>query len=184
VLGHDGSAIDDQIEGLSKYLVDLLGVAIEAFIGFCNARGDDGVPQLCHQGQGDGISRDPDTNGLLVCQHDLGHQLGGLQDKGIRARDRGSHNARGVIGDMGIVADVLKVCADDAEALILAVFLKVMNPFYGVFLIEIAPKAIDSIGGIGDNPAFPENLHHLADEPWLRIFLIYFDNHGSVPPFK
>jgi len=78
VFGHNGSAIDDQIEGLAKHLVDLLGVAIEAFIGFNNAGGDDGVLQLSHQGQGDSIIRDPDTDGLLVCQHDLGHQLGGL----------------------------------------------------------------------------------------------------------
>ncbi len=84
---HDGAAVNDQIEGLAKHLVDLLWVAIEAFIGLYNAGGDDGVLQLPHQGERDIIIRDPDTDGLLVCQHDLGHQFGRLQDEGIRTRD-------------------------------------------------------------------------------------------------
>ena len=76
---------------------------------------------------------------------------------------------------MGIVADVLEICADDAEALILTVFLEVMNSFYGILLIQIAAQAIDGIGGIGNNPSLSENLRLLVDEPRLRIFLIDFE---------
>ncbi len=66
---------------------------------------------------------------------------------------------------MGIVADVLEVCADDAETLILAEFPEAMNPFYGVLLIQIAAQAIDGIGGIGNHPSFLENFDNLTDEP-------------------
>jgi hypothetical protein len=85
---------------------------------------------------------------------------------------------------MGIIADVLEICADDAEALILAVFLEAMNPFYRILLIQIASQAIDGIGGIGDNPSLLQNVHHLADEPRLRIFRIDFDDHEPSPPFR
>jgi len=178
---HNSSAIDDQIEGLAKHLVDLLRVAVEAFIRFYNAGGDDGVLQLSHQGKGDIIIRDPDTDGLLVCQHDLGDQLGSLQDKGIGPGDERSHNTIGIVGDMGIVADVLEVCADDAETLILAVFLEAMNPLYGILLIQIASQAIDGISGISNNTARLKSIHHLANKPWLRIFRIYLDDHGAPP---
>jgi hypothetical protein len=85
---------------------------------------------------------------------------------------------------MGIVADVLEVCADDAEALFLAVFLEVMNPLYGVFLIQIAAQAIDGIGGIGNNPALLESVDNLTDKPQLRIFGIYLDDHVPLPPVR
>jgi hypothetical protein len=71
---------------------------------------------------------------------------------------------------MGIITDVLEICADDAETLILTEFPEAMNPLYGVLLIQITSQAIDGIGGVGDNPSFLENFAYLADEPWLRIF--------------
>jgi hypothetical protein len=83
---------------------------------------------------------------------------------------------------MGIIADVLEICADDAETLILTEFPEAMNPFYGVLLIQIASQAIDGIGGIGDNPAFLESVHDLADKPQLRIFRIDFDDHWFYLP--
>jgi hypothetical protein len=84
---------------------------------------------------------------------------------------------------MGIIADVLEICADDAETLILAVFLEVVNPLYGVLLIQIASQAIDGIGGIGNNPALLESVYNLADKPLLRIFGIDFNDHEPSPPF-
>ena len=123
VLCHDGSSIDYQIEGLAEHLVDLLRVAIEAFVRLCNAGGDDGMIQCSHEGEGDSIIGDPDPDGLLIGEHDLGDQFGGLQDKGIGPWYECFHDPVGVIRDMGILADVLEVRADDAETFTLMVFL-------------------------------------------------------------
>jgi len=83
---------------------------------------------------------------------------------------------------MGIITDVLEICADDAETLILTEFPEAMNPLYGVLLIQITSQAIDGIGGIGNNPSLLESVHNLADKPQLRIFRIDFDDHQFYPP--
>jgi len=178
MLCYDSPGIDYQIEGLAEHLINLFRVAIEAFIRLLHAGGDDGVLQLSHQGKRDGIVRDPDPHRFLVRQHDLGYQFCGLQDKGIGSGDERSHDPIGVVGDMGILADITEICADDTETFVFVVSFEVMDFFYGLFVKQIAPKTVYGVSGVGDNPFFLEGICDLTDEPLLRIFGVDLDDHA------
>jgi hypothetical protein len=177
VLRHYDSAIDHHIQLSAKHLIDLFWVIIEAFVGLGDTGGNDGMPQLPHEGKGDCIVRNPDPHGLLVCQHDLGDQFGGLQNKGIGSGYEGLHGSVGVIGDIGVIADIFQICADDAQSFGLDMPFQMVDLFNGIFLVKIAPEAIDGIGGIGNNPSLLKGVCHLTDEPLLWIFRVYFDDH-------
>jgi hypothetical protein len=177
VFRHYNSAIDHHIQLSTEHLIDLLRIIIEALIGFGDAGGNDGAAQFFHQGKGDCIVRNPDPYGLLVCQHDLGNQFCGLQDKGVWSRYKCLHGSVSIIGNIGILTDIFQVCADDAQPFVLGKPFQTVDPFNGIFLIEIAPEAIDGIGRIGDNPSLPESVYDLADEPWLRIIRVDLDDH-------
>jgi hypothetical protein len=177
VFRHYDTAIDHHVQLSAKHLIDLLRVIIEALIGFGDAGGNDRTAQFFHQGKGYCIVRNPDPHGLLVRQHNLGDQFGGLEDKGVRSRYKCLHGSVSIIGNIGVLTDIFQVCADDAQSFVLGKPFQTVDPFNGIFLVKIAPEAIDGIGGIGNDPSLPESVYDLADEPWLRIIRVDLDDH-------
>ena len=177
VFRHYNSAIDHHVQLSTKHLINLLRVIIEALIGFGDAGGDDRTAQFFHQGKGNSIVRNPYPHGLLVRQHNLGDQFGGLQDKGVRSGYKCLHGSVSIIGNIGVLTDIFQVCADDAQSFVLGEPFQTVDPFHGIFLVEIAAEAVDGIGGIGNDPSLPESIYDLADEPRLRIIRVDLDDH-------
>jgi hypothetical protein len=177
MLCHYDAAIYHHVQLFSKHLIDLLRVIIEALIRLGDTRCNNRVFQFPYQGKGDCVVRDPDPHGLLVRQHDLGDQLCGLEDKGVRAGDESLHGPIGVIRDIGVVADIFQVCADDAQSFVLGMPFQMVDPFDGIFLVKITPEPIDGIGGIGDNPSILKDVCHFTDESLLRVLRVDFNDH-------
>ena len=79
----------------------------------------------------------------------------------------------GGIGHAGITADVFQIGADETERLFFVLSLDRVDPFDAFFVGQGASQAIDRVGRVNNEPALPEDLDCLFNQPHLGILAVY-----------
>ena len=90
---------------------------------------------------------------LRFGQHDFGHQLGTCQNEGKRAGQQPFHGFIGVVGNLGILADIFQIGTDKAEWLVFGALFEQINFLDGPLVHDVAADTVIGVGGIGDQPA-------------------------------
>ncbi len=79
------------------------------------------------------------------------------------------------------MADVAEVVADERKVRLPDVDFLVVADFLHCFGVEdVAPKAVDSVGGVDDESSVAKKLHHFVDFALIGVFRINSDEHNDV----
>ncbi len=146
-------------------------------IGIGGAGTEYGVTEFSDDGQADGMIRHPNAGSLAFGQHNFRYQSGSFQDKGIRSGKQPLHGFVSIIGDLGVLADVLEIRTNKAEGLVLGSPFELINAFDGFLVENIAANAVKSVSWIGDDTSTAEDFHCSANEPFLRVLGVDLQDH-------
>ena len=116
----NGPAVNHHIDVVFEVIPDERRIMEHGPIRQFGAGRNDGVPQRFHQSEANGAVGHTDTHRLALGQHDLWHQPGALQDKGVRSRQQAPHGFGGIVGRLGVKADVLQSRAYETKRFFLA----------------------------------------------------------------
>ena len=120
----------------------------------------------------DRVTGHPDADGLLFGEHDLRHQLGPRQDKGIGARQAFFQEPVGGIRDMGVLADMSEIRAHEGEGLIGRPAGNLLDPSDRLGGENIAADTVAGVGGITDDRPVLQFFHDLLNQTELRVVRI------------
>src|SRR4030043_1973088 len=134
------------------------GLVVKAFVWLIDAGADDRMPHFLYKAETDLIVRDANANGILLCHGDFRDKFGCGQSKGIGSWKQPFHHLVGIIGNMGIAADVLQVGADETERFLPLHLLQSMNLPDRFLVDEITTQTIDSVRGVPDDPSLFQNF--------------------------
>ena len=173
------TAIDYQVNGTFIFLLDQLRVGriFDDLILVVNRHGKNRVTQLTDQCSDDIVIRHTDAH-LFLCLIDLRQLAACGKDKGKRPRQVLLHQLKGRVTDLGVLAEVREVIANDRKVTLLGIDpFKATDPLDRTHIERVAANGIDRVGRIDDKAALPQDLDGLVYLFQIRIFRINLDQH-------
>ncbi|HEV8202249.1 MAG TPA: ABC transporter substrate-binding protein [Candidatus Polarisedimenticolia bacterium] len=162
---HDGgrrpsvgaAAVQDQVDAVLELIGRFARRSGRGLAALVGAGGDDGAAERPRQAAGDGMRREPHTDGPSTTEQALGQRRRGKEEREGTRPEGGDERLRSLRHLRGDAGQVAEVADDDRQRHHTRASLRGKHLLHGRRVERIRSERIKGFRGIGDESAFPQH---------------------------
>ena len=121
--------------------------------------------------------RDANAGCFPFGQHYPGNQFRTIQYKCIGPWKKSFHGSVGVVGNLGIKADMFQIGTNETEGFVFMALFDLINAFNRLFIHDITTNPIERIGWVGNDAPFFQMFGDTSNKSFLGIYRIDLEQH-------